>query len=74
MVKNLLANPGDPSLIPELGKILWRRNWQPTPVFLSGEFHGQKSLAVHGCHKESDMTDRLNSNPSAALAFMEEKH
>ena len=23
----------------------WRRSWQPTPVFLPGEFHGQKSLA-----------------------------
>ena len=27
----------------------WRRKWQPTPVFLPGEFHGQKSLAgFHG--------------------------
>jgi len=26
------------------GKILWRRAWQPTPVFLAGEFHGQRSL------------------------------
>ena len=23
----------------------WRRKWQPTPVFLPGEFHGQRSLA-----------------------------
>ena len=22
----------------------WRRNWQPTPVFLPGEIHGQRSL------------------------------
>jgi len=22
----------------------WRRKWQPTPVFLPGEFHGQRSL------------------------------
>ena len=26
-------------------KILWRRKWQPTPVFLPGESHGQRSLA-----------------------------
>ena len=26
---------------------LWRRKWQPTPVFLPGKFHGQMSLA--GC-------------------------
>ena len=34
----------------------WRRAWQPTPVFLPGESHGQRSLASYspwGC-KESD--------------------
>ena len=30
---------------PWVGKIPWRRAWQPTSVFLSGEFHGQNSLA-----------------------------
>ena len=30
-----------------VGKILWRRKWQPTPVFLPGKSHGQKRLA--GC-------------------------
>ena len=37
------------------------REWQPTPVFLPGEFHEQRSLVGHspwGC-KESDMTERL---------------
>ena len=29
---------------PWIGKISWRRAWQPTPVFLPGKFHGQKSL------------------------------
>ena len=28
-----------------VGKSLWRREWQPTPVFLSGESHGWRSLA-----------------------------
>ena len=38
-----------------------RRAWQPTPVFLPGEFHGEKSLAGYSpwCHKESDMTEQL---------------
>jgi len=31
--------------IPWLGKILWRREWQSTLVFLPGESHGQRSLA-----------------------------
>ena len=32
------------------GKIPWRKKWQPTPVFLPGESHGQRSLVVtvHG--------------------------
>ena len=30
---------------PWVGKIPWRRKWQPTPVFLHGESHGQRSLA-----------------------------
>ena len=37
----------------------WRRKWQPTPVFLSGESQGQESLV--GCHlwglTESGMTE-----------------
>ena len=32
---------------PSVGKIPWRRKWQPAPVLLPGEFHGQVSLA--GC-------------------------
>ena len=41
---------------PWVRKIPWRRAWQPTPVFLPGEFHGQRSLAGKGPwgHKEPD--------------------
>ena len=31
---------------PWIRKIPWRRKWQPTPVFLPGESHGQKSMAA----------------------------
>ena len=41
MVKNLPANAGDAGLIPGWGRFPWRRNWQPTPVFLPGKSHGQ---------------------------------
>ena len=34
-----------PRFDPWVGKIPWRRKWQPTPVFLSGKSHGQRSLA-----------------------------
>ena len=27
-----------------VGKVPWRRAWQPTPVFLPGDSHGQRSL------------------------------
>ena len=40
-------------------KVPWRRKWQPTPVFLPGQFHGQRSLVgyiVHGVAKKSDTT------------------
>ena len=47
VVKNLSANAGDirdVGLIPGWGRSLDRREWQPTPVFLPGGPHGQKSL------------------------------
>ena len=39
----------------------WRRKWKPTPVFLPGEFYGQKSLGGYSLwgRKESDTTERL---------------
>ena len=47
---------------PWVRKIHWRRKWQPTPVFLPGKFHGQKSLAGYSPwgHKESDATEQLS--------------
>ena len=47
VVKNLPANAGDPvdtGSIPGSGRLPWRKKWQPTPVFLPGKFHGQRSL------------------------------
>ena len=46
-------------------KIPWRRNWEPTPVFLPGKCHGQRSQAVcspWGC-KQSDPTEQLSKRP-----------
>ena len=42
--KESACNAGDLGFSPWVGKILWRRKWQLTPVFLPGEFHGQWSL------------------------------
>ena len=47
---------------PWVGKIPWRRKWQPTPVFLPGKFHGRRSLIGYspGNCKESDTTKRFH--------------
>ena len=39
----------------------WKRQWLPTPVFLPGEFHEERSLVGNSPwgHKESDTTDQL---------------
>ena len=50
-----------------VGKIPWRRAWQPTPVFLPGKSHGQRKLVFPmdrgnspwGC-KESDTTEHAH--------------
>ena len=44
LVKNPNGNAGDVGSIPWVGKMPWRRKWQPTPAFLPGESHGQRSL------------------------------
>ena len=42
MVKDQPANTGRrPGFAPWVRKIPWRRQWQPTPVFMPGESHGQ---------------------------------
>ena len=50
-------------LHPWVGKIPWRRKWQPTPVFLPGKSHGQRSqlTKVHRVTKEMDSTEGLNN-------------
>ena len=57
MVKNPPANAGDTRDLAV--KIPWSRKWQPTPVFLPGKSHGQRSLEGYSPqgHKESDMTE-----------------
>ena len=49
---------------PWVGKIPWRRAWQPTPGFLPGESHGQRSLVGYSPwgRKESDMTEQFSTH------------
>ena len=48
---------------PWVGKMPWRREWQPTPVFLPGESHGQRNLASYSRRglKESDTIEAANT-------------
>ena len=51
-----------PRFDPWVGKIPWRRKWQPTSVLLPGKSHGWRSLVGYSLwgRKESDMTERLH--------------
>ena len=46
---------------PWVGKIPWRKKWQPSPVFLPGESHGWRSLVgtAHGVAKSQTWLKRL---------------
>ena len=71
--KESACNAGDLGSIPELRSSPWRRECLPTPVFLPGEFHGQRSLGVYSPwrHKESDRTERLTlSNTGPQIRCM----
>ena len=71
VVKNLPANTGDMRLEfdPRIRKIPWRRAWQPTPVFLVGGAHGQRSPAGYSPQscKESDTTEATEHGMAGCL-------
>ena len=65
---------------PWIGKIPWRRAWQPTPVLLPGEFsldQGAWWATVHGVANESQRTEWLSTTyivegPNASVTIIEE--
>ena len=61
VVKNPPASAGDMrhGFDSWVRKILWCRTWLPTPVFLPGKFHGQRSLAHYSpwAHKQLDTAE-----------------
>ena len=61
LVKN---PPGRPGFAPWAGKVAWRRERPPTPVFWPREFHG---LYRPWGHKESDMTEQLSLSLSLCI-------
>ena len=63
---------------PWVRKIPWKRKWQPSPVFLPGESHGQRSLAGYDPqgHRESDTTEGLHAHAheSKVVQVQEQNH
>ena len=71
VVKNFSANEGntrDPSQIPGSGRSPREGKWQPTPVFLPGKSHGQRSLSYRPWDlRESDTTEWLSTHAHLIL-------
>ena len=53
---------GRPRFNPWVGKVSWRREWQPTPVFLPGKSPGPRGLVSYSpwSRKELDTTEQLH--------------
>ena len=65
LVTQMVKNPPamwETGFDPWVKKILWRRAWQPTLLFLPGKFHGQRSLAGYSpwSPKELDTNEQLS--------------
>ena len=62
------------SFDPWVRKIPWSREWQPSPIFLPGEFYGQRSLA--GCspwgHKELDLWVHVHTHTHTQLLSIQD--
>ena len=60
--KSICLQCGRPRFDPGVGKIPWRRKWQPTLVFLPGNSYGQQNLVGYRPwgRKELDTTERLH--------------
>ena len=68
MVKNLRAMR-ETWVQSQISKIPWKRLWQPTPLFLPGKFHGERSLAGYSPwdHKELDTTEQVTHRQNSSL-------
>ena len=61
---------------PWVGKIPWRRKWQPTPVFLPRKSHrrGAWRATVHGGLKESDPTGHAHAHTHTHTSSWKKYH
>ena len=64
--KEFPCSAGALGLIPGSEKTPWKRAWHPTPGFLPGESHGQRSLVGH---RESDRAEPAPTSLSTSVSF-----
>ena len=59
-------------IIVRIKEIIWRRKWQPTPVFLPGESHGQRSLAGYSLRglKELNVTEHTHKRDNRCVGVL----
>ena len=65
--KESACNARNPGLIPGSGRFPWRKKWQPTPLFLLGEPHGQRSLVGYIVHGVARARHNLGTKPPPHL-------
>ena len=68
-VNNPPAITGD-RFDPWIGKIPWRRAWQSTPVFLSGESHGQRNLVGYSPWGSQSVTKHTHTHTEVQFPFL----
>ena len=77
LVAQIIRNPCQcrrSRFYPWIRKIPWRRKWQPAPVFLPGEFHGQRSLVGYNLcdhrvrHKQVTLIYSENARGQSCLS------
>jgi len=75
LVKNLpeMQEAWEYTFIPGWGRFPWRRKRQPTPVFMPGQSHGQRSFVGYSPwgRKESDTSERLSTRSCTPRGYPE---
>jgi len=68
---NVVSTSLVPAIVLLMSETSWE--WQPTPVFLPGEFHGQRSLEGYSPwgHKKSDTTEWLTQPTQSTCSYLE---
>ena len=70
VVKNPPTNAGDVGPISQVGKIPWRKKWQPTQIFLPGKSHGQRGLVGYSLSGSQNFRHNLVAKQQKQIALI----